>query len=87
MLVFAEICLTKCKKMYQNCVNNYVYFVWLSLYRTDDDVTKRPHPEDDALSNPQHRRLLKAMEEEIQKPQLRFKRFLNVESTDAKQIL
>ena len=34
------------------------------FYKTDDDVTKRPHPEDDALSNPQHRRLLKAMEEE-----------------------
>ena len=34
------------------------------FYRTDDDVTKRPHPEDNALSNPQHRILLKAMEEE-----------------------
>ena len=34
------------------------------FYKKDDDVTKRPQPEDDALSNPQHRRLLNAMEEE-----------------------
>tara|TARA_Y100000589_G_C26583825_1_gene399497 strand:- start:146 stop:304 length:159 start_codon:yes stop_codon:yes gene_type:complete len=33
------------------------------FYKTDDDVTKRPHPDDDALSSPQSRRLLKAIEE------------------------
>jgi len=34
------------------------------FYKTDDDMTKRPHPEDEALSNTKHRRSLKAMEEE-----------------------
>ncbi len=33
------------------------------FYKPDDDVTKRPHPQDDALSSPQSRRLLKLIEE------------------------
>ncbi len=33
------------------------------FYRTDDDLPKRPDPRDDALSSPQSRRLLKAIEE------------------------
>ena len=33
------------------------------FYKTDDDLPKRPDPREDALSNPQSRRLLKAIEE------------------------
>ena len=54
--------------MYKKCIRIVLITMFTlsdyPFYKTDDDVTKRPHPEDDALSNPQHRRLLKSIEEE-----------------------